>query len=108
MKYTTCGFAVDELEFLQHVPSRVLVAASSGKLDLNQLAREELAQRGLNQQGIWVGSSKAQLAMDDTQCQDARRANSMLDALLNSGASGRKMAIALMLLADAQKSTQRA
>ncbi|MBN8751340.1 MAG: hypothetical protein J0I65_28115 [Variovorax sp.] len=64
MKYTTSGFAVDEIEFLQHVPVRVLVAAARGKLDLNRLAREELAQRGLNQEGVWVGASRAELAFD--------------------------------------------
>lgn len=37
MKCITGGFAIDELGFVQHV------AASRGGLDLNRLAREELA-----------------------------------------------------------------
>ena len=39
MSYTTGKFAVDELQFIQAVPVRVLVAATKLELDLNLLAR---------------------------------------------------------------------
>ncbi|MBI2752340.1 MAG: hypothetical protein HYX46_02330 [Betaproteobacteria bacterium] len=55
MSYTTGKFAVDELQFIQVVPVRVLVAVTRMELDLNLLAREELANRGYDQSGVWVG-----------------------------------------------------
>lgn len=76
MKYTTGGFAVDELGFVQHVAARVLVAASHGGLDLNRLAREELAQRGLDQDGVWVGPERAELALCEVQ--DCRASHSSM------------------------------
>lgn len=48
-------FTLDEIEFIQAATIKVLVAASKGQLDLNRLARQELAERGLDQNGIWVG-----------------------------------------------------
>jgi hypothetical protein len=59
MRYTTAGFSVDELEFIQHVPARVLVAVARGVLDLNNLSKEELVHRGLSQDGLWVGDRRA-------------------------------------------------
>ena len=52
-------FSVDELGFIQIALTEVLAAVSRGELDLNQLAREELAARGLDQHGRWVGFQKA-------------------------------------------------
>lgn len=46
-------------EFLQPIPTAVLVAAASGGIDLNRLARQTLAGRGLNQAGEWVGFAAA-------------------------------------------------
>lgn len=63
MSYTTGRFAVDELQFIQTVPVRILVAVSSEELDLNRLAREELAQRGYDQAGVWVGPARAREAL---------------------------------------------
>lgn len=60
MPYTTGKFAVDELQFIQAVPGRVLVAVVCEELDLNLLAREELANRGYDQHGVWVGLRRAQ------------------------------------------------
>jgi len=59
MPYTTGKFAVDELQFIQVVPVRVLVAVTRMELDLNLLAREELANRGCDQSGVWVGFRRA-------------------------------------------------
>jgi hypothetical protein len=64
MSYTTGKFAVDELQFIQVVPVRVLVAVARIELDLNLLAREELAHRGYDQSGVWVGFRRAR---DDLQ-----------------------------------------
>ena len=50
---------VDELGFIQIALNKVLVAVANGELDLNDLARKELANRGLDKQGQWVGFDKA-------------------------------------------------
>ena len=52
-------FTVDELGFIQIALNTVLVAVANGELDLNDLARKELANRGLDKQGQWVGFDKA-------------------------------------------------
>ena len=52
-------FTVDELGFIQLALNKVLVAVANGELDLNNLARKELANRGLDKQGQWVGFDKA-------------------------------------------------
>ena len=52
-------FTVDELGFIQLADAQILAAVARGELDLNRLAREELAARGLDQQGRWVGFEKA-------------------------------------------------
>lgn len=59
MPYTTGKFAVDELQFIQAVPVSVLVAVTRMELDLNLLAREELADRGYDEFGVWVGLRRA-------------------------------------------------
>mgnify|MGYP003145187019 FL=1 len=45
--------AADSLQVFQ---SETLAAAATGQIDLNDLARRELAQRGLNSAGVWVGN----------------------------------------------------
>lgn len=59
MSYSKGRFTLDEIEFIQVATVRVLVAVSKGELDLNNLARDELATRGLDQNGIWVGFERA-------------------------------------------------
>ncbi|MBL8450327.1 MAG: hypothetical protein JNM32_10450 [Dechloromonas sp.] len=59
MSYTTGGFTVDEVGFIQLATSKVLAAVARGELDLNQLAREELAFRGQDINGVWVGFDRA-------------------------------------------------
>jgi len=57
--YSKGRFTLDEIEFIQSATLRVLVAAARGELDLNLLAREELAARGLDENGVWVGFERA-------------------------------------------------
>ncbi|MNT50441.1 hypothetical protein D3C72_1873610 [compost metagenome] len=45
----------DQLGAIQLFDVAVLAAAARGELDLNDLARNELACRGLNDRGEWVG-----------------------------------------------------
>ena len=59
MSYTTHEFTVDELGFIQIALTKVLAAAARGDIDLNRLAREELASRGLDKDGQWVGFDRA-------------------------------------------------
>ena len=59
MPYTTHEFTVDELGFIQIALTKVLAAAARGDIDLNRLAREELASRGLDKDGQWVGFDRA-------------------------------------------------
>lgn len=53
------AFTLDELGFIQIAHTQVLAAAARGELDLNQLAREEMASRGLDREGHWVGFDRA-------------------------------------------------
>jgi hypothetical protein len=49
----------DDLGFIQIALTKVLAAAARGELDLNLLARKEIAARGLDKNGTWVGFDKA-------------------------------------------------
>ena len=59
MALTTNGFTIDEVGFIQLALTKVLGAVSRGELDLNRLAKEELAARGLDDKGVWVGFDRA-------------------------------------------------
>lgn len=59
MSYTTKDFTIDEVGFIQTALTKVLAAAARGELDLNLIAREELAARGLDKNGVWVGFDQA-------------------------------------------------
>jgi hypothetical protein len=59
MTYTCGNFTIDEIGFIQIADTKVLAAAARGELDLNRIAREELAARGLDLNGVWVGFEKA-------------------------------------------------
>ena len=59
MAYSSNEFKVDEIGFIQIALTKVLAAVARGELDLNRLAREELAARGLDDKGIWVGFDRA-------------------------------------------------
>jgi hypothetical protein len=53
------GLPVDEAMFFQTVNTQILCAIIDGKLDLRALASEELANRGFDRSGQWVGFQKA-------------------------------------------------
>jgi hypothetical protein len=57
--YTAGSFTVDEIGFIQIAKTKVLLAIARGEIDLNRIAREELAARGLGLHGEWVGFEKA-------------------------------------------------
>ncbi|NDE94451.1 MAG: hypothetical protein EB036_13890 [Betaproteobacteria bacterium] len=57
--YRNTEFSVEELGFIQTALNKVLAAAARGEFDLNRLAREELAARGLDLHGNWVGFDHA-------------------------------------------------
>ena len=59
------NFSPDELGFIETALTSVLVASASGGLDLNQLALVELAARGRDRQGRWVGFDVAKLILTD-------------------------------------------
>lgn len=59
MQNNNGNFTVDELGFIQLADIRVLAAAARGEIDLNKMARNELANRGLNLDGKWVGFKMA-------------------------------------------------
>lgn len=49
----------DRLGFLQLADTAVLAAVARGEIDLNRLARETLANRGMDADGKWVGFEEA-------------------------------------------------
>ncbi|MEI7431202.1 MAG: hypothetical protein WCL27_12170 [Betaproteobacteria bacterium] len=49
----------EKLGFLALADIDILAAVARGEVDLNRLAREVLANRGMNAQGVWVGFEKA-------------------------------------------------
>jgi len=57
--YTAGPFTVDEVGFIQIADAKVLAAVARGEIDLNRIAREELAARGLGLNGEWVGFQTA-------------------------------------------------
>jgi hypothetical protein len=57
--YSAGPFTVDEIGFIQIADAKVLAAVARGEIDLNRIAREELAARGLGLHGDWVGFEKA-------------------------------------------------
>jgi len=59
MSYSCGHFSLDDIGFIQTGPTAVLAAVASGEIDLNRIAREELAGRGLDTNGRWVGFERA-------------------------------------------------
>lgn len=57
--YSSGKFTVDQIGFIQIADTQVLAAVARGEIDLNRIAREELASRGLDAQGQWVGFGQA-------------------------------------------------
>jgi len=61
--YSSGKFTIDQVGFIQTADTEVLAAVARGEIDLNLIAREELASRGLNDQGRWVGFDQARAAL---------------------------------------------
>jgi hypothetical protein len=59
MAYSSGKFSVDEIGFIQLADTDVLAAVARGEIDLNRIAREELASRGLDHFGKWIGFQEA-------------------------------------------------
>jgi len=57
------GVAHDDAMVLQGAVTKLLVAAAQGKIDLNAMARTELANRGMDATGRWVGFDQAIAAL---------------------------------------------
>ena len=57
--YSAGPFSVDEIGFIQIADTKVLAAVARGEIDLNRIAKEELAARGLGLHGEWVGFKAA-------------------------------------------------
>lgn len=57
----------DIIEMLQTFDIHLLSAIARGEVDAGQLARQELANRGLNGEGKWVGFDQAQRLADARQ-----------------------------------------
>ncbi|MCL5884370.1 MAG: hypothetical protein M1377_03320 [Deltaproteobacteria bacterium] len=57
--YAAGPLTVDEIGFIQIAETKVLTAVARGEIDLNRIAKEELAARGLGLHGEWVGFQKA-------------------------------------------------
>lgn len=64
MNFNCAPFTVDEVGFIQTALAKVLSAAAKGEIDLNQLAREELANRGQDIHGNWVGFEQARALLN--------------------------------------------
>lgn len=52
-------FTVDDTGFMHLASVKILSAVALGKLDLNLAARQEMATRGLDAEGNWVGFKQA-------------------------------------------------
>jgi len=59
MAYPT-GMTRKALEHLQTIPAEILAAVARGEIDLNKVARTELALRGLDWSAKWVGFPEAE------------------------------------------------
>ncbi len=57
--YSAGPFSVDESGFIQLAATQGRAAAARGEIDLNLIAKEELASRGLGLRGEWVGFQKS-------------------------------------------------
>lgn len=57
------GISYDDASILQTASVDFLLAAARGRIDLNGMARAELASRGLGPDGKWVGFDAAAAAI---------------------------------------------
>lgn len=59
--YSLGPLTPDQIDFLHGAPLGVLVATANGEVDLNRLAHQELANRGYDRLGVWVGFKQARI-----------------------------------------------
>ena len=52
--------------YLQTFPSHILLAALRGGIDLNELAKQQLVNRGLDATGKWVGFAESARIMAES------------------------------------------
>jgi hypothetical protein len=57
--YSLGPLTPDQVDFIHGVPLSVLLSAANGHVDLNLVAWQELANRGYDRQGVWVGYNMA-------------------------------------------------
>ena len=60
--YTLGPLTPDQIDFMHAAPLSALVAAVNGSVDLNRLAHQELANRGCECRGTWIGFREARTA----------------------------------------------
>lgn len=53
--YSLGPLTPDQIDFVHGASLTVLLAAANGDVDLNRVALQELANRGYDRRGIWVG-----------------------------------------------------
>jgi hypothetical protein len=58
--YSLGPLTPDQIDFVHTVPLSVLLSAANGHVDLNRVALQELANRGYDRQGVWVGYKMAE------------------------------------------------
>ena len=58
-KVKSISYDVDKLGGIQLLGNDVLTAVARGEMDLNQIAINHLAGRGLDENGTWIGFDKA-------------------------------------------------
>jgi hypothetical protein len=59
MNTTQTALTQDDLLSIQTLPLKLILAAANGQIDLNEMARDELANCGLDLSGKWVGFDQA-------------------------------------------------
>jgi len=57
--YSLGPLTPDQIDFIHVAPLSALVATANGAVDLNRLALQELANRGYDRQGVWIGFKRA-------------------------------------------------
>lgn len=60
--YSLGPLTPDQIDFLHRLPASVLVATARRQVDFAVLSRQELANRGFDGLGVWVGFKQARTA----------------------------------------------
>ena len=66
VSYSLGPLTPDQLNFLHAAPTSVLVAVAAEAVNLNELAKQELANRGCDMAGVFVGFRQAAAGYRDT------------------------------------------